>query len=143
MAARLSDDERAWFKSLADYLIPAAGKMPAASAVGVHEGLLDRTLEARPDLVEDLKRGIASTAGKPVGPTLNALMKEDEAAFQAISLAASGGYYMAPDVRERLGYPGQGEAAYDPHETPEYLTNGMIERVARRGPLYRPTPKRS
>ncbi len=141
MAMTLSEPERLLFKSLADFLIPASGKMPAASAVGVHEALLDQVLVARPDLLDDLKRGLAACRTGAPSVTLNALMKADDAAFQAIGLAASGGYYMAAEVREKLGYPGQGEVPYDPHETPAYLTNGMIERVVRRGSLYRPTPK--
>ncbi len=141
MTARISDDERGLFKSLADYLIPASGKMPAASAVGVHEHLLDRVLEARPDLIEGLLRGLAACRSEPAGLALNALMKADEAAFQAVSLAASGAYYMSEEVRQKLGYPGQGNAPYDPQETPSYLINGMIERVVRRGSIYRPTPK--
>lgn len=141
MTASLSQSERLLFKSLADYLIPASGKMPAASSVGVHEDLLDRVLAARPDLGDGLKRGLAACQTGTAGEALNALMKSDESAFQAISLAASGGYYMAAEVREELGYPGQGEAPYDPLETPAYLTNGMIERVVRRGSLYRPTAR--
>ncbi|MEO1190907.1 MAG: hypothetical protein AAFY02_04075 [Pseudomonadota bacterium] len=139
MGTPLSQDERQLFKSLADYLIPASGKMPSASAVGVHEALLDSVLAARPDLVDDLRRGLDACRGSTASEALNALMKADGGAFQAISLAASGGYYMAAEVRSALGYPGQGEAAYDPHDTPTYLTNGMIERVVRRGTLYRPT----
>lgn len=141
MTATLSQSERLLFKSLADYLIPASGKMPAASRVGVHEDLLDRVLAARPDLVDGLKRGLAACQAGTASEALNALMKTDESAFQAISLAASGGYYMATEVRAQLGYPGQGEAPYDAHETPVYLTNGMIERVVRRGGIYRPTTK--
>jgi len=139
MAGQVTDEERQRFRTLADYLIPAHGKLPSAGSVGVHQDLLDTVLDARPDLVEAFKRGIAACADEPPGPALNSLMQEDEAAFGAVSLAASGGYYMAPTVRQAIGYPGQGNNPYDPHETPEYLTNGMIERVVRRGPLYRPT----
>jgi len=140
-AATVTEEERQAFAALADYLVPASGEMPAATAVGVDKELLDEVLRARPDLLEGLRRGIAACAGKPPGEALNALMKDDAEAFGAVSLAASGGYYMADAVRERLGYPGQEGAPYDPHETPDYLTNGMIERVVRRGPLYKPTPR--
>ena len=54
---------------------------------------------------------------------------------------ATGGYLMSETVREAMGYPGQEPAPYDPHETPEYMTNGMLERVTLRGPIYRPTPR--
>ena len=56
------------------------------------------------------------------------------------SLTASGGYYMSPRVREILGYPGQEAVPYDPHAVADYLTDHMLERVARRGPIYRETP---
>lgn len=141
MSTSLTDAERSLFRELADYLVPASGSMPSASQVGAHEALLDEALAARPDLAEGLRRGLAACAGQPPGPALNALLKADESAFQALSLAASGAYYMSATVRERLGYPGQGNAPYAVQETPAYLTNGMIERVVRRGPLYRPTPK--
>lgn len=141
MAQQISDSDRALFAKLADYLIPAYGKMPSASAVEVQGDLLDKVLDARPDLLEGFKRGLAACGSGETGPQLNALMKEDGEAFHAVSLAASGAYYMADEVRKQLGYPGQEGGAYDPHETPEYLTNGMVERVVRRGSLYRPTPR--
>jgi hypothetical protein len=48
-----------------------------------------------------------------------------------------------PDLQwQKLAYPGQAPGgSYDPHETPDYLLDGTLERVVRRGPLYRPTPR--
>ncbi len=141
MAQQISDSDRALFAKLADYLIPAYGKMPSASSVEVQGDLLDKVMDARPDLLEGFKRGLAACQSGEPSAALNALLRADAAAFQALSLTASGGYYMADEVRKQLGYPGQEGGAYDPHETPEYLTNGMIERVVRRGLLYRSTPR--
>ena len=44
------DAGRATFAALADVLIPAAGSMPAPSAIGIEGRWLDRALGARPDL---------------------------------------------------------------------------------------------
>ena len=107
-----------------------------------HEALLDRVLDHRPDIVGDLLRGLAAAEGAEPGEAANRLSQSDTAAFNAITLAASAAYYMCNEVRALIGYPGQEKAPYDPHETPVYLTNGMIERLVRRGPIYRPTPVR-
>jgi hypothetical protein len=134
----LSAKERTTFAALADLLIPAYGKMPAASAVGTHEALVDAALRARPDLIDGVKRALAACHGKAASQAANALAQSDQEAFAALTLAATGAYYMAPAVREAIGYPGQPKVPYDPHETPDYLTDGTLERVSRRGPMYRP-----
>ncbi len=138
---KLNDDDRATFAVLADYLIPEYSNKPAASTVGVHKDLLDKVLSVRPDLTNDFLRGVRTAVGKDVSDALNAINKDDRVAFDAITLVATGGYLMSEKVREAMGYPGQAAAPYDPHETPEYMTNGMLERVVMRGPIYRPTPR--
>jgi hypothetical protein len=138
---RLTAELRGVFKKLADVLIPAHGKMPAASAVGVHEGLLADVLKHRPDIREDLLRALTAAQGREPRAAANNLLREDAAAFNALGLAVSGAYYMSPRIRELLGYPGQESVTYDPYATPNYLTDGMLERVVARGPIYRPTPR--
>jgi hypothetical protein len=138
---RLTAEFRAVFEQLADVLVPAHGKMPAASVVGAHEGLLDDVLKHRPDIRDDLLRALAAAKGREPRAAANDLLRQDAAAFNALGLAVSGAYYMSPRVRELLGYPGQESVSYDPYATPDYLTDGMIERVVVRGPIYRPTPR--
>lgn len=139
--AAITAQERETFAKVADFLIPAYKRMPAATEVGVHQELLDSVLGFRPDLMEAFRRGLTQLAGKSAREGANLLYQEDRAAFDAISLAASAGYYMSPRVRELIGYPGQENVPYDPHETPGYLTDGQLEHVVRRGPIYRPTPR--
>ncbi len=137
----LSAEQRNILGSLADVLIPAYQRMPAASAVGVHESLIDEVLKHRSDLREDLLRALAKAKGRNPTEAANELLRSDAPAFNALSLAVSGAYYLSPAVRKLLGYPGQEAVSYDPHATPDYLTNGMIERVLARGRVYRPTPR--
>ncbi|HXQ84473.1 MAG TPA: hypothetical protein VN769_10445 [Xanthobacteraceae bacterium] len=139
--SRLTPELRAVFEQLADVLVPAHGKMPAASAVGTHEGLLDDVLKHRPDIRDDLLRALTAAQGREPRAGANDLLRKDAAAFNALGLAVSGAYYMSPRVRELLGYPGQESVSYDPYATPNYLTDGMLERVVARGPIYRPTPR--
>ncbi len=140
MMSNLSPEHRATFAATADMLIPAYKKYPSATSVGVHEKTLDDVLGFRPDLVEAFLRGLASIDTANLSASVNTLYKADPDAFNAISLVASGGYYMAPQVREVLGYPGQEAVPYNPHEVPDFLMNHRLEKVARRGPIYRSTP---
>lgn len=140
MMSRLTPDLRAVFAAVADMLIPAYRKYPSASSVGVHERMLDDVLGFRPDLVEAFLRGVTAIDAAALSESVNALYKADPDAFNAVSLVASGGYYMTPEVREVLGYPGQESVPYDAHEVPDFLMNHRLENVARRGPIYRSTP---
>jgi hypothetical protein len=133
---------RETFKGIADVLIPSAEGMPSASEVGVHQEMLDHILGLRPDLRDDFLRGLASVADMPPVEGANHLNITDGTALSAIGLIASAGYYMAPIVREKIGYPGQqSRPDPDPDATPEYVLNGMLQQVIDRGPIYRPTRK--
>ena len=133
--------DRAKFAAIADRLIPAFGRMPSASAVDVQHAMLDLALCARPDLHEDFARGLGACSVEAPSESLNALFRRDHTAFNAVNLVAVAAYYMTDEVRALIGYPGQESPPYDPHETPDYLVDGTLERVVRRGMLYRPTPR--
>jgi len=140
MSAKLTPELRATFGAVADLLIPAYKKYPSASAVGVHEKMLDDVLGFRPDVVDAFLRGVAAVDPANLSGSLNLLFRADPDAFAAIGLVASGGYYMTPEVRAVLGYPGQEAVPYDAHAVPDYLLDQRLETVARRGPIYRSTP---
>jgi hypothetical protein len=137
----LSEDDREVFAGIADVIIPAWERMPAARAVGVHTHLLDTVLKVRPDLADGVHKVIEFCRNREPSEAINSLYREDRAAFDVFTLAVTGGYYMADKVRALIGYPGQESPAYDPYETPRYLTDGILERVTRRGAIYRPTPR--
>jgi len=140
----IDDTRRATFAGIADVLIPAVEGMPAASEVEVHGKMLDHVIELRPDLTENLLRGLDAAKGKDPAEAANELNKTDADALSAIGLVASAGYYMIPKVRELIGYPGQqSRPDADPDATPEYVANGMLQQVIDRGTIFRPTPKTS
>lgn len=133
---------RETFAKIADVLIPNAEGMPSASEMKVQGEMLDHILDLRPDLRENFLRGLTKAAGRDATEAANDLNKTDAAALSAIGLVASAGYYMSPRVRELIGYPGQqSRPEKDPDATPEYVTNGMLQQVIDRGPIFRPTPK--
>lgn len=139
MSQSLTKENRATFLAIADRLIPAAEGMPAASEAGVGD-LLDRILSLRPDLGEAFSRGLASVLGHAPAEAAETLHREDPEALNTIGLVAAAAYYMTPRVRTLIGYPGQEKRVFDPDATPEYMTNGMLQRVIDHGPIYRPTP---
>jgi hypothetical protein len=129
------------FFAIADVLIPEAEGMPCASKIEGAVETLDRVLTLRPDLKEDLVRGLRLALGKDPGAAARELAKVDCAAFSAIGKVAAAGYYMNPKVRSLIGYPGQDKRPFDPDATPEYVSNGMLQAVIDRGSIYRPTPR--
>lgn len=138
----LDSELRKTFADIADILIPNAEGMPSASEMNVHDEMLDHVLSLRPDIQGDLMRGLKRAAGRSPSEAANDLNQNDPAALTAIGLAASAGYYMMPHVKKLLGYPGQeSRPEADPDAIPEYVSNGMLQRVIDRGPIFRPTPK--
>ena len=136
MSVAFSDAERATLTRIADTLVPAAHGMPAASEVGVGHAQLDLVLAARPDLAEPLHRGVGRVGNVPPG-VWELLQAEDPEAHAAIVLAILGGYYMHPEVRRRLGYPGQVPLPVRHDKPPEWEREGLLEPVRGRGPIYR------
>jgi len=139
----LTDADRRVFGRMADYLIPEAEGMPSATMVGVSGTLLDAVLAARPDLTEPLVRGLRLVKDIDGVAGANRLNETDPKAFHAVALAASGGYYMSPEVKQLIGYPGQESRPFDPDKTTDYLDDGLLAPVMTRGPIFRPTPSKT
>jgi len=127
------------FLELADFLIPAYGRMPRFSDVCSYEDAL-KSLDFRIDLKEGFERGVSADTSEGVEQALERLNVGDGPAFSAVSTIALATYYMNPRVRELIGYPGQENVAYDSKATQSYLTDGSLAKVIARGRKYRPTP---
>lgn len=127
------------YAALADFLIPAYGKMPRFSDVCSYVDV-QKSLDFRIDLKDGFVRGLATDLANGAEAHLETLNKGDREAFTAITTITIATYYMKPKVRDLIGYPGQENVSYDPKETQVYLTNGSLGRVVARGRKYRPTP---
>jgi hypothetical protein len=137
----LDERLRGRFAAIADVLIPEGDGMPAPSSVELGGRQLDLVLASRPDLELDLRRGLEAAAGveSPIA-WLGTLAAEDPPAHDALVLAVCAGYYLHPAVQQLLGYPGQVAEEVSVAALPEYVHEGLLERVYERGPIYRPTP---
>jgi len=135
------ENDRRIFAGIADVLIPEAEGMPSASAAGIAGEPMDHVLRLRPDLIDDVVRGLRSVGADESGAeAAERLNRDDPAAMGAIGLVASAAYYMQPEVRRRLGYPGQTHRPVQPAEEDDYRADGLLQPVIDRGPIYRQVP---
>jgi len=132
-------DQRSVLAGLADVLIPAGDGMPSASAAAVAGQGLDQVLAAVPSLGARLADVLAAAKGREPADVVANLERTDPAAYGVLTEVVTSAYFMNPAVREAVGYAGQGPSPLDPRE--DYLEDGLLESVIKRGPIYRPTPK--
>ncbi len=132
-------DPNATYMKLADFLIPAYQRMPAFSTV-CDMAMVERSIGFRPDVKEAFHRGLQTEASGDAEAMLEHLNTQDREAFDAITLITVTTYYMSPQVRALIGYPGQENVPYDSKETQVYLTDGSLGQVIARGRKYKPTP---
>lgn len=136
----LDGEQRSRLAAFGDALIPGGAGLPSASEAGVHEEWIDRTLDARPDLTEDVL-GVIGGDAEP-GVELERLRQEEPEVFARFTFTVSGAYFINPHVRKLFGYPGPAmqEKLAGPDEEAMYLADGILDPVIERGPIYRPTP---
>jgi choline dehydrogenase-like flavoprotein len=109
--------ERARLRSIADELIPATDGMPAASAVGVADERVDQVLRARPDLVPPLRAALCGDQPRT------------ERQFATVRYVVAAAYYLAPTVRDALGYHPERAAPVRPLGFPQYLEEGLLDHL--------------
>jgi hypothetical protein len=137
----MEDGLRERLARAADGLIPEADGMPAPSDVDIGGRQLDIVLASRPDLGESLRRALAGAADVDDAIAwVEELRARDPDAYVALVTAIVAGYYMHPRVMRLLGYPGQVPQEVSVDGYPDYVDEGLLERVYERGPIYRPTP---
>jgi hypothetical protein len=128
--------DRETLAGLADVLIPAADGMPSASAAGATGALLDEVLRVRDDLREPLRALADEARGADPGREVERLRTQAPERFEALTTAVAGGYFMSPEVRDRLGYAGQQVKPLEDDFDAE-----LLQPVIDRGTIFRPTPR--
>ena len=131
----MSSIDRDTLVGLADALIPEADGMPSASQAGATGAMLDEVLAVRGDLEEPLAELTAAARGADPAAEVERLKNDDPPLFEALTTAVAGGYFLSPDVRERLGYPGQQAKKLE-----DDFDQELLQPVIDRGTIFRPTP---
>lgn len=134
-----NEDARHRFAIFADVLLPPTDEMPAASQTSLASTGLDTLATAAPRFAQRLATTLSATSPGAADAieTLEALQRDDPDAYDLIRVAAGAAYYLDARVRERIGYPGQEPTATIPGRDDAYLTEGLLDHVAERGPRYR------
>ena len=135
-ATALADAERRTLLAIAGLLIPAAHGMPSAADV-VTDERLRFVLNARPDLVDPLRRALRADLGADPRVRLDTLAANEPATLSTLQLVIVGAYYTDAGVRDRIGYPGQVAITVRSWEYPQYLEEGLVDAVLARGPVWR------
>ncbi len=133
----LNIGERQRLGRIADVMLPATSAMPSATDVGVPGALVDSVLAARPDLLETLKRAIADLGDSFSLTRLDDYLGEDPHGYAALTTCVAGAYYLSAEVRDRIGYPGQLALTYDPYAYVQWVSDGLLDPVIGRGPVWR------
>jgi hypothetical protein len=131
---------RAVLAAAGDVLIPKGDGMPSASEAGVAMRWLDEVLRLRPDFGPQLAAVLDRIKGADLAAAMERLRAEDPAGFAVLAEVVAGGYFLNPEVRSSIGYPGQQSVPIEHEEPPDYEQDGLIASVIARGPVYRPTP---
>ena len=117
---------------------PRTTMLPASFFSVAEEGL-DQVLAAVPSLGASLVDVLGGAQGREPSEVVASLARSDPAAYGVLTEVVTAAYFMNPDVRKAVGYTGQGPSPLDPRV--DYMEDGLLESVIKRGPIYRPTPK--
>jgi hypothetical protein len=139
-AAKFDADRRQVLAAVADVLIPKGDGNPSASEAGVAERWLDEVLRLRPDFGPPLAAVLDGMKGVDPAAAVAGLRADDPGGFGVLAEVVAGGYFLNPEVRSAIGYPGQQSVPIQHEQPPDYEQDGLIASVIARGRVYRPTP---
>jgi hypothetical protein len=137
----LTDAEVGTLRAIADVLIPASGDNTAATAEPDFDACLRRAVDARADAFEAVTGVLARLGGAApdvIDQALRALHAEQPVPFQALSAVVAGAWLLTPTARARIGYPGQRRDPARLEEAADQLSDGILDPVIARGPVYTP-----
>jgi hypothetical protein len=133
----LSGVDREVYGRLADELIPGATDMPSASQAEVPSRWIDEALRVRPDLMGHLRAAIDGASGTGAAEAVARLHRERPDVFDSLGTLTAGAYFLNPEVRRLIGYPGQVPVPIR-DDVDSYFD--MLANVVERGPVYRNPP---
>ncbi len=139
-AGALGATELSRLLEIGDVLIPALETLPKFTDTPRIEATVQRVMSYRPDLIDDVRRGVASCLGEPAMEAARRMHDQDKATLSAIGLVLSAAYLMTPEIRDVIGYPGQERVERQQNDATEIPTHHMLADVLARGTICRRTP---
>lgn len=135
----LTDEELAALLRVADCLIPASGPNPKASDAEQYVSYLQLALAARADVFDAVVTGAVKLADVPddgLWAALKQMWSEDKFTFDPMSSVLAGAYFMTPQVKELIGYPGQHRDPAPLDQAANEIGTGILDPVLERGSIY-------
>jgi hypothetical protein len=135
----LTNDEQATLLRIADTLIPAVGPNPKASDAEQFVPHLHLALAARADVFDAVLKAVSQLAGVPEDAMygeLKTMWAQDKFTFDPLSAIIAGAYFMSPQVKESIGYPGQHRDPAGLEDAANELETGILDPVLERGRIY-------
>ncbi len=135
----LTESELATLLRIADCLIPADGPNPKASDAVDYTSYLQLALGARTDVFSAVISGVeklAAVADSDLWDALKQMSVDDKFTFDPLSSILAGAYFMTPQVKELIGYPGQHRDPAPLEQAADELSTGILDPVLERGYFY-------
>lgn len=120
---------------LAALMIPGSAGMPSADALRLAGAPCDKVLALAPHLCAPLERFCGAAHAVRDMSGLEAAAQADLAGFEAVSTVLANAYFMAPQVRQAIGYPGQEARDSSTGLGPDDMA--LLAPVRQRGRLWR------
>ena len=135
----LADNELTTLLRIADQLIPAFGPNPKASDAQDYAAYLQLALAARADVFDMVMSAVAALADVPnadLWAALQQMWSNDKFTFDPLSSIIAGAYFMTPQVKSLIGYPGQQRDPAGLEDAANELETGILDPVIERGSIY-------
>ena len=135
----LTDREHDILLRIADTLIPAAGPNPKASDAEQFLPYLELAFAARADVFDAVVKAVndlADVGDDELRGALKQMWANDKFTFDPLSSIIAGAYFMTPQVKELIGYPGQHRYPAGLEDAANELETGILDPVLERGPIY-------
>lgn len=135
----LTASEESTVLRIADTLIPESGPNPKASDARDFVAYLHLALAAWSDVFDAVLKAVNDLADVPVEGMRDALKRlwaEDKVTFDPLSSVIAGAYFMTPQVKELIGYPGQHRDPAGLEDAANELETGILDPVIERGSIY-------
>lgn len=131
----LTDAERARLAAIAAVMIPGGAGQPSAASLRLHDAPTEQVLRIDPSRREGLRRFLALDGPVESLADVEALARRDPDGFSALSVVLANAYFMHPESRAAIGYPGQ--EARDSSAGLGTEDMALVDVVAGRGPIFR------
>jgi hypothetical protein len=138
--AKLDEEQFQTLILIADVLIGETEIDPLPSSLEKMRKSLEIAVAARTRNVSTVYRVLSELAGygdhKRLDDALRALSKSDPDDFQLISSIVAGAYFMLPEIKVLIGYPGQVRDFPKVDDAFNDLEDGILDPVIARGSIY-------